>query len=104
MTKFTLDIGLIDKITRKQEMSLLEARNIVEKIVSSYNHPYHITKKKKVTTKKDGSNFEEDLLGLEYIGIKKETLLEILESIKASLNLEGIWLYESTGEENWEDC
>ena len=94
-----MDVGLIDKITKKQEMSILKAKKVIEKIASCKNTIYTIHEGIKGSKKDDGSQFEEKILMLKFPDITKERAIEVIESIKAALNLEGIWLYESTGEE-----
>lgn len=99
MSKFSLDIGLIDKITKKQEMSILEAKKIVENTLSNYSYTYNIHKAIKTSKGEDGSVFKENILQLEFADITKKTVKEIIELIKIAINLEGIWVHEYTGEE-----
>jgi len=104
MSIFFLDVGLIDKITKHQKMSTLEARKMIEKIVSSYGNIYNIYEGERVSKKDDGSIFNENILKLEFPDITKEKVIEIMESIIMALNIEGILLYEQIGEAKRKVC
>ena len=98
MSKISLEIGLVDKITKHQELSTMEARKTIEKIVSHYGIIYSLDEGQKSSKNKSGSILNENILKLEFPDITKEIALEVIESIKTTLNIEGIWLHEIISE------
>jgi len=93
MTKFNLYIGLNDKITKKQEISTIEAYKVVTNIIASNEvtgftiyeaNGYYVHDDKSISIEKS--------LKIEIMFIDLEVIQNIIKDIKKALNQESIIL------------
>lgn len=88
--KFTFYVGLNDKDSKIQEISIIEAYKMVEKTINKYTDGCTIFEAKGIYKHQDGSVVYENTLRIEVLFINDEEAHAIVNEIKLKLNQESI--------------
>jgi hypothetical protein len=94
MTKFTLNMGLFDKDTHQQEISILDAYKILSNYLLSKTDGATISEGKGLYKHKDGTVVIEPTMIIDLMFIDRETILEIVDTLKVLFNQESIVVQE----------
>ena len=90
MEKYTLYIGLNDKITKLQKVSTFEAQKVVMNIVENFTEGGTIFEAQGFYTHESGVRVREATLRLELLFTDEKAVKNIVEAVKLSLNQESI--------------
>lgn len=95
MEKYTLNIGLNDKDSMKQEINDIEScSRIIESLNESLIEGYTIYNANGFYTHENGAQVNEKTIIVEIVNEKKEKILKACNSIKKRLNQESILVQE----------
>ena len=95
MKKYTLNVGLNDKDSKKQEISEIEScSRIIESLNESLIDGYTIHNANGFYTHENGKQVNEKTIIVDIVGEKKEKILKACDSIKKKLNQESILIQE----------
>ena len=95
MKKFTLCIGLFDKVTKRQEINLLDAYKIASNIFAQTTGGATITEGRGVYTHHDGTVVIEPTLVCTVYGATLEQIKKTADILKCLLNQESIAIEET---------
>ena len=96
MKKFTLYLGLNDKITLSQKINTIEAYKIAMNIILKYTDGATIFEASGYYKHDNGNITIEKTLRIELLFIDKEQVLKIIDTLKMVFNQESIILQEET--------
>ena len=96
MKKFTLYLGLNDKITLSQKINTIEAYKIAMNIILQYTIGATIFEASGYYKHEDGRTTIEKTLRIELLFIERNSVLTIIDTLKAAFNQESIILQEET--------
>lgn len=95
MKKYTLNVGLNDKTSKKQEISEIDAcTKIIESLNESLIYGFTIYSGNGFYTHENGSQVNEKTIIIEIVNDHKEKILKACNSIKKRLNQESIMIQE----------
>ena len=95
MTKYTLYVGLNDKDTHVQKISVLEAAKMVMNIVLSHTDGATIYEADGIYKHDDGTVVVEKSLKVELLFIERKAVTAIVDLIKTVLNQESVIIQTS---------
>ncbi len=90
MIKTTLCVGLLDKDSKRQEVTTLDAYKVAANIFAATTGGATITEGTGVYTHDDGTVVIEPTLVCVIYGAEKESIYKAVEQLKVSLNQEAI--------------
>lgn len=90
MTKYTLYVGLFDKVTKKQEINTLDAYKVATNIFVAATGGATITEARGIYTHESGEIVVEPTLRIEVFGAEWEKITIAAEQLKTALNQESI--------------
>ena len=96
MKKFTLYLGLNDKITLSQKINTIEAYKIAMNIILQYTIGATIFEASGYYKHEGGRTTIEKTLRIELLFIERNSVLTIIDTLKAAFNQESIILQEET--------
>ena len=92
MTKYTLYIGLNDKVTKQQNIDTLEASKIVQNVLTEKTGGGTIFNATGVYKHDDGTVIIENTLRVEIVAAAVDAVRAAIEIIKTALNQESVIL------------
>ena len=94
LKKFTLYCGLNDKDTKRQEISTLEAANMVRNACLSYTDGATIFEADGIYRHDNGELIAEKTLRVELMMVEQSVVRRIVDTLKSVLNQEAIAVQE----------
>lgn len=94
MKKYTLYIGLNDKVTKKQLIPTKKAISIAEKTCLEHTDGCTISAAKGVYKHGDGTFVRENTLRIELLFVNKSIVKLLINNLKVLLNQEAIVMHE----------
>lgn len=88
--KYTLYVGMNDKDSKVQEISTLEAKKMIQKLILTYTDGATIFEAEGLYKHEDGTFVVENTLRIELMFIDVKAVREIVNTIKRLLNQESV--------------